>query len=110
MIVMVVAILTFSIITPIILTTFPQLLDMGNLPRRIILFLVRISLLPFIAGLSYEFLKFSAKFEKNPVMKVFIFPGLLMQKITTKEPNKKQIEVAMAAVKKVLILEKSKNI
>ena len=110
MIVMVVAILTFSIITPIILTTFPQLLDMGNLPRRIILFLVRISLLPLIAGLSYEFLKFSAKFEKNPVMKVFIFPGLLMQKITTKEPNKKQIEVAMAAVKKVLILEKSKNI
>src|SRR3989338_9328586 len=110
MIVMVVAILTFSIITPIILTTFPQLLDMGNLPRRIILFLVRISLLPLIAGLSYEFLKFSAKFEKNPVMKVFIFPGLLMQKITTKKPDKKQIEVAMAAVKKVLILEKSKNI
>jgi len=110
MIVMVVAILTFSIITPIILTTFPQLLDMGNLPRRIILFLVRISLLPLIAGLSYEFLKFSAKFEHNPVMKIFIFPGLLMQKITTKKPDKKQIEVAMAAVKKVLQLEKSKNI
>ena len=110
MIVMVVAVLTFSIITPIILTTFPQLLDMGNLPRKIILFFIRISLLPLIAGLSYEFLKFSAKFEHNPIMKVFIWPGLLMQKITTKEPNKKQIEVAMAAVKKVLVLEKSKNI
>jgi uncharacterized protein YqhQ len=33
-----------------------------------------------------------------------------MQKITTKNPNKKQIEIAMAAVKKVLVLEKSKNI
>ena len=110
MIVMVVAILTFSIITPIILTAVPQLLGMGNLPRKIILFFIRVSLLPLIAGLSYEFLKFSARFEHKPVMKIFIFPGLLMQKITTKKPDKKQIEVAMAAVKKVLVLEKSKNI
>jgi len=110
MIVMVVAILTFSVITPIILAVFPQLLDIGAIPRRIILFLVRISLLPLIAGLSYEFLKFSARFEHNPVMKIFIWPGLLMQKITTKKPDKKQIEVAMAAVRKVLVLEKSKNI
>ena len=109
-IVMVVAILTFSVITPVILMIFPQLLDMHTFLRRVILFLIRISLLPLIAGLSYEFLKFSAKFEKNPIMRIFIFPGLLMQKITTKKPNKKQIEVAMAAVKKVLQLEKSKNI
>ena len=110
MIVMVVAILTFSVITPVILAIFPQLLNMGTFPRKIILFFIRISLLPLIAGLSYEFLKFSAKFEKNPIMRVFIWPGLLMQKITTKKPNKKQIEVAMAAVRKVLVLEKSKNI
>ncbi len=110
MIVMVVAILTFSIITPAILIVFPQLLNIGAFPRKIILFLIRISLLPLIAGISYEFLKFSAKFEKNPIMKIFIWPGLLMQKITTKKPDKKQIEVAMAAVKKVLVLEKSKNI
>jgi len=110
MIVMVVAILTFSIITPIILIVFPQLLNIGIFPRKIVLFFIRISLLPLIAGISYEFLKFSAKFEKNPAMRIFIWPGLLMQKITTKKPDKKQIEVAMAAVKKVLVLEKSKNI
>jgi|TARA_Y100000310_G_scaffold136711_1_gene135559 uncharacterized protein YqhQ len=110
LIVLIVAILTFSIITPIILMIFPQLLNINTLLRRVILFLIRISLLPLIAGLSYEFLKFSAKFEKNAIMKIFIFPGLLMQKITTKKPNKKQIEVAMGAVKKILQLEKSKNI
>jgi len=110
MIVMVIAILTFSIITPLILTLFPQLLDINTFLRKVILFLIRISLLPLIAGISYEFLKFSAKFEKNPIMKIFIFPGLLMQKVTTKKPNKNQIEVAMAAVKRVLQLEKSKNI
>jgi len=110
MIVLVVAILTFSVITPLILTIFPQLLDINTFLRRVILFFIRISLLPIIAGLSYEFLKFSAKYENNSIMKILIFPGLLMQKITTKKPTKKQIEVAISAVKKILILEKSKNI
>ncbi|MBI2134461.1 DUF1385 domain-containing protein [Candidatus Woesearchaeota archaeon] len=109
MIVLVVAILTFSLITPLLLAVFPQLLAMHAFPRRIILILVRLSLLPIIAGMSYEFLKFSAKYERNPAMKLFIFPGLLMQKITTKEPNAKQIEVAMAAVKKALQAEKQEN-
>ena len=108
MIVLVVAILTFSIITPIILTIFPQLLEINTFLRRVILFLIRISLLPLIAGLSYEFLKFGAKFEKNTIMKIFIYPGLLMQKVTTKKPNKNQIEVAMTAVKRALQLETGK--
>ena len=110
MIVIIVAMLVFSIITPIILMIFPQLLDMHVFPRRIILILIRFSMLPLIAGISYEFLKFSAKFEKNPIMKILIWPGLFMQKITTKEPNKKQVEVAMEAVKKILLLEKRKHI
>ncbi|MEK6876351.1 MAG: DUF1385 domain-containing protein [Nanoarchaeota archaeon] len=110
MIVLVVSILVFSILTPIVLYFFPSLAEMHVFPRKIILFLIRLSFLPLIAGISYEFLKFSAKYEKNPLMKIFIFPGLLMQKITTKKPNKGQIEVAMAAVNKVLALEKAKNI
>tara|TARA_Y100000310_G_scaffold341089_1_gene439076 strand:+ start:15331 stop:16254 length:924 start_codon:yes stop_codon:yes gene_type:complete len=110
MIVLVVSILVFSIITPIIFYLFPGLVDMHVFPRKVILFLIRISLLPLITGLSYEFLKFSAKYEKNSIMKFLILPGLFMQKITTKKPNKNQIEVAMAAVKNILRLEKSKNI
>lgn len=110
MIVLVVSILVFSILTPILLHLFPSLVSMQVFPRKVILFLIRISLLPLIAGLSYEFLKFSAKYEKNKAMKIFIWPGLLMQKITTKEPNNKQMEVAIEAVKKVLQLEKGKNI
>ena len=110
MIVLVVSILVFSILTPIVLYFFPSLAEMHVFPRKVILFLTRLSFLPLIAGISYELLKFSAKYEKNPLMKIFIFPGLLMQKITTKKPNKGQIEVAMAAVNKVLQLEKAKNI
>ena len=110
MFVLVVSILTFSVITPIILMIFPQLLNMSTFPRKIILFLIRLSLLPLISGISYELLKFSAKYEHNPIIKIFMAPGLLMQKITTKNPNKNQIEVAIVAVKKILQLEKSKNI
>ena len=109
MIVLVVSILVFSILTPILLHLFPSLVSMHVFPRKVILFLIRISLLPLIAGLSYEFLKFSAKYEKNKAMKIFIWLGLLMQKITTKEPNKKQMEVAVEAVKKVLQLENRKR-
>lgn len=106
MIVLVVAILTFSILTPVILMLFPGLLSMHAFPRRTLLILIRFSLLPLIAGISYEFLKFSAKYENKAFMKIFIWPGLLMQKITTKEPNNKQIEVAVYSLKKLLSIEK----
>lgn len=110
MIVLVVAILTFSVLTPIILYLFPSLADMHVFARKSILFLTRIAFIPLIAGISYEFLKLSARHENNPVMKVLISPGLLMQKITTKEPSARQMEVAMSAVKKALNSEKRKNI
>ena len=62
----------------------------------------RIVLIPVIASISYEILRFSAKYQKNPIMRLIIFPGLLLQRISTKEPNKKQIEVAVKALKSVL--------
>ena len=64
--------------------------------------LARVLLIPVIAAVSYEILKFSAKYEKNIFMKLIIFPGLLLQRISTKEPSKKQIEVAIKSLKEVL--------
>lgn len=64
----------------------------------------RIILLPLIAGISYEILKLSAKWQNNIITKIFIFPGLMFQKITTKEPDTSQIEVACEALKAVLSL------
>ncbi|MBI2660374.1 DUF1385 domain-containing protein [Candidatus Woesearchaeota archaeon] len=104
-IVLVVAILIFSVLTPVILMIFPKLLSIHAFPRRLILILIRFSLFPLIAGISYEFLKFSAKYESKPIMKIFIWPGLLMQKITTQEPNNRQIEVAIYSLKKLLAIE-----
>jgi len=62
----------------------------------------RFLLVPLIAGVSYEFLKFSARYPKNPFLRVFILPGLYLQKLTTREPDAKQIEVAIVALKEVL--------
>lgn len=66
----------------------------------------RILVIPLIAGIGYEVLKWSAKHREHPLMKLVVFPGLLTQKITTQQPDEKQIEVAITALQKALALEK----
>jgi uncharacterized protein YqhQ len=61
---------------------------------------VRIALLPVIAGISYEVLK-AAGNSDNPVINLFSRPGLAIQKLTTKEPDDSMIEVAIQAVEAV---------
>ena len=61
---------------------------------------IRIVLLPVIAGVSYEFLKLAGRSE-NPVVNLFSKPGLAIQKLTTKEPDDGMIEVAIQAVEAV---------
>ena len=68
--------------------------------------LSRVVLIPLIAGISYEALKLSSKYKDNFFIKIFVLPGLWLQKITTKEPDKAQLEVALTALKEVLELEK----
>lgn len=62
----------------------------------------RIVLIPVIAGIAYEFLKFSAAHAKNPVVKVLMAPGLALQKMTTREPDLSMLEVSIAALEKLL--------
>ena len=62
----------------------------------------RILLLPVIAGISYELIKLSDKFSGNIVVKMLIAPGLWLQRITTNEPNDKQIEVGIKALQAVV--------
>lgn len=60
-----------------------------------------------IAGISYEIIRLSGNYMHNPIVKILISPGLLLQKITTKEPSESQLEVALAALRRVLLLEKA---
>lgn len=70
-------------------------------------FVVRIVLLPFIAGLSYEVLKLLGNSESK-VLDIFTKPGLMLQRMTTQEPDDQQLEVALAALKAVLVEEDAK--
>ena len=71
---------------------------------------VELVLLPVLAGISYEILKFLAKFD-NWFAKIFKLPGMLLQKtLTTREPDEEMIEVAIAAFKKVLEMDADPNV
>lgn len=70
-------------------------------PRWFVKLVSRIVLIPVIAGVSYELLKCSARLKDHPVMRAVVFPGILLQKITTKQPSDDQVEVAIAALKAV---------
>lgn len=70
--------------------------------------LSRIVLLPLIAGLSYELLKLLAKTD-SPLVLPLKAPGLLLQMLTTKEPDEQMMEVAIAAFEKVLKMDEDPN-
>ena len=63
--------------------------------------LSRLLLVPIVAGISYEFIKLAGTYD-NSVLGVLSYPGMALQKITTKEPDEDQIEVAITAMKGVL--------
>jgi len=90
MVVMLVAILLFSVIK------FDSLL---------LNFLIRIALIPLVAGLSYEIIRLSAKKEGGLFFKLITKPGVWLQNITTQEPDDQQLEVALEALKESLKLE-----
>ena len=62
---------------------------------------IRILCIPIVAGISYEIIKFLGKYN-NILSKIVAYPGMMMQKITTKEPDDQQLEVAIAALKAAL--------
>ena len=90
MVVMLVAIVLFSVIK------FDSLLFN---------FLIRLALMPVVAGISYEIIRLSAKKESSWVFKLMTRPGVWLQNITTQEPDDKQLEVAIEALKESLKLE-----
>lgn len=67
----------------------------------------RILVLPIIAGLGYEFLKFNGKHYNNRWARILMAPGLYLQKLTTREPDDEQIEVALTALRAVIPAEKN---
>jgi len=80
----------------------------GHPPGLLTRFGVHFSLLPLVAGTSYELLKLSGKTRDNAITRVLIKPGLWLQRITTKEPSPEQMEVAIVALESAVGLTETK--
>ena len=74
-------------------------------PGWLLLILSRVVLIPLIAGLSYEVIRFAAKHMDKAWVRVLMKPGLLLQKLTTRQPTLDQVEVAVASLRAVLSAE-----
>jgi uncharacterized protein YqhQ len=66
----------------------------------------RIVVIPLVAGLAFEFIMWSARHQDSALVRALVWPGLQMQKLTTREPSDDMVEVAIASLKKVLSMEK----
>lgn len=92
--------LSVVVISILIYSLLPQL---DLLPR----ILSRLILLPFVAGIAYEFLKFTAAHQDNALVRLITKPNLALQRLTTREPEMDMLAVAIAAFENVLAYEKS---
>jgi uncharacterized protein YqhQ len=71
----------------------------------ILTLLLRVLLLPFVAAISYELQRLSARFCTTGPLRVLLYPGFLFQKITTREPDDTQLEIAIAAMEVARVRE-----
>ena len=70
----------------------------------------RVVVIPLVAGIAFEFIMWSARNQDSAVVRALVWPGLQMQRLTTREPSDDMVEVAMTSLKKVLSMEKEAEI
>lgn len=88
---------SFLLIVMLISILFFMFIRVDSKPLQLLL---RLVLIPVIAGVSYEFIRLAGRYD-NPVVNMLSVPGLLMQRMTTKEPDDEMIEVGIASVEAV---------
>jgi uncharacterized protein YqhQ len=90
---------SFVLVVLVLAVFFYSLVDAESLAERL---LIRASLLPLLAGVGYEVLKWSSRRAFRAPLRFLIVPGLALQRLTTREPDERQLEVAIAALEAVL--------
>ena len=90
---------SFLLVVMIVAIFIFSFLPTGNFPARIG---GKILLLPLVAGVSYEFFKLAARHLDSGIVRLLVWPGLALQRLTTREPDLDQLEVAVVALKEVI--------
>ena len=101
-----ISIIIFSVLFAIV----PVGQGLPTVLKHLVAILVKIAFMLPVAGISFEIIKFAGKYQNNILCKSLSFPGMMLQKLTTKEPDDKQLEVALASIKAVLSLEEKNNL
>ena len=89
------------VISILVFTLLPRFDEYGKILQILLRMATRIALLPVVAGLSYEIIKLAGR-SRNTCVKWLTKPGLWLQKLTTREPDDSQIEVAIASMQAVI--------
>lgn len=76
-------------------------------PSLGLMVLWRVILIPAISGVSYEIIQFGARHEGNILVRAFLAPGLWLQRLTTREPDEQQLEVAVSALKRAVEVDQA---
>ena len=91
--------LLFAVIAILVFSLFGR-------PTLVLRILSRLVLIPVIAGLAYELIKFGAAHRDNPLIRVLVItPSLTLQRLTTREPDEPMLEVAITALQRLLDIE-----
>jgi len=98
------------ILFAIIFALFPVAPNSPILVRHFLALLCKVVLTLPVAGISYELIKLMGKYSTSKWGKVISLPGMMLQKLTTKEPDDSQLEVALASIRAVLLLEEKFNL
>lgn len=93
-----------------VFTVIPVGTGLPPILRHVVAVLFKVVLMLPVAGISYELIKFSGKCSDQWWAKAMAAPGMLLQKLTTKEPDDQQLEVALSSIKAVLYLEDKFNL
>ncbi|MDA3935953.1 MAG: DUF1385 domain-containing protein [Actinomycetota bacterium] len=106
--VMIIAIIVFSVVPvkPIVAALGVD----GKIFTLLVAISLRIILMPLIAGLAYEVIKWAGGHSESLPVKVLLWPGLQLQRMTTREPEDDMIEVAVASMKAVIAVEEGREV
>jgi uncharacterized protein YqhQ len=95
--------LTVVIVSLIVFSLFGR-------PPFLILILSRVLLIPVVAGIAYEILRFTAKHMDNSLIRLIVIPNLALQHLTTRQPDLQMLEVAISAFNRVLQAEQTSQV
>ncbi len=98
-VVVIVSVFAYAAILP------PLLRGITGATAQITAIVLKVLMLPLIAGFAYELQRLGARFSKNPIAAIFLAPGYWVQGITTIEPSDDQLEVALASLRVTLVRE-----